>query len=304
MDKRSTLNLQENRDIWQVLNATFSFIGMNFKPLYKDVLLISAPVHILAGVFYSLSSFGRILGGFNSIYTSSRYGALQIFSPSYWLFLLCLLFGWALSASVIGNHVLQFKLHGKGYDVAEARRGIRKDLWRIFFAGFLNLLLVVAASLLFLIPGIYLAVANSLITSVLILDKRIDMIDAFAESRRLIRDNWWWAFLLGIVVSIIYYAFITVLRIPSSILSAVILFHTIQNGANNSGYYEILFIALNALSYLGYTLAAPITMVPSCIYYYSLKEKKDHVALMENINNIGVQPIQTQSETRNDEGDF
>ena len=305
MNNKPTLNLQEKRDIWQVLNATFSFIEIDFKPLYTDILFISAPFYLLAGISYSLTTFGALLGALNNQFlTDGRYSALQIFSPAYWLFLLALLIGWSLSCSVIGNHVLQYKLHGKGYDVAEARKGIWKDLWRVIFGSFLNILIIIAASLLFLIPGIYLAVANSLLTTILILDKDIDLFDAFSESRRLIRDNWWWAFLLGFLVSVIYSVFITVFRLPSSVLSTIIFLHTIKGQADIGGY-EILFLVLNIIAYLGYALVAPVMVIPSCIYYYSLKEKKDHSALLEKIDNIGEQQAQPfTTDTKEDEGDF
>jgi hypothetical protein len=302
MNKNPPLNLQENRDIWQVLNATFTFLGVTFKSLYIDIILISGPFYILAGIFSSLSTYNTIFRAFDSLGTNSVLSTYRFFTPAYWVYLVCLLIGWSLSTCIIANHVLQYKLHGPGYNKQAARDAIKKDLFRVIMGNFLNILVVIAASILFIIPGIYLAVANSLLTVVIILDKKMDMVDAFAESRRLIKDNWWKAVMLGIVATMITYVIEMIFTLPSSILSGVILFHSVQGNSMES--YSTLFIVLNAIASLGLTLVAPFSIVCSCIYYYSLKEQKDHISLMESIDNIGVQTAKTETETKDDEGDF
>ncbi|HWY98941.1 MAG TPA: hypothetical protein VNY36_07650, partial [Bacteroidia bacterium] len=162
----------------------------------------------------------------------------------------------------------------------------------------------VFGGMLFSIPALYLAVANSLLTVILILDKDMMMVDAFGESRRLIRNNWWRAVLLGLVIGIITASIERLFMVPTQIFSWVVLFHSTQG--NNMESYTLLFIALNAISSLGLTLVAPISIVCSAIFYYSLREKKDHVALLENIDKIGVQEAKVETETKEkeDEGDF
>jgi hypothetical protein len=303
MNKKVTLNLQENRDVGQILNATFVFIGITFKKLFRDIMLISGPFYVLAGVFSSLTTFNtlRMIGTIGS--SNSIFSQFQFFSPAYWLNLLCLLIGWSLSATIIGNHVLQYKLNGPDYDVHEVRKSIKGDIMRVILGNFLNVLVIIAATILFIIPGIYLAVANSLLTTIIVLDKQTTTIDAFGESRRLIRDNWWAACGLGIIVGIITSAVQFVFKVPSTILTTIISFNTIRHG-DGADSYHILLIALNAIAFIGVALVSAVSVVASAIYYYSLKEKKDHTALMQNIDNIGVQTAQSQTDTQKDEGDY
>jgi len=302
MTQKATLNLQENRDIGQVLNATFAFIRIVFKPLYRDVLIISGPFYLLAGIFSSLSTYNLVSKALGALGGVNMY-LYQFYSPAYWLNLLFLLIAWSLSTVIIGNHVLQYKLNGPDYSPVEARKGIREDIMRVIFGNFLNLLVILAACILFLIPGIYLAVANSLLTTILILDKRMSTIDAFSESRRLVRNNWWATLGLGIIIGIITSAMQFVFKIPSTIVSTIITFSTLRH-TGDAASYQTLFIALNALAFFGIAAVSPISMIASCIYYYSLKERKDHAGLIQNIDNIGVQPARTETETKRDEGDF
>ncbi|HTA84255.1 MAG TPA: hypothetical protein VK783_15025, partial [Bacteroidia bacterium] len=214
-----------------------------------------------------------------------------------------LLIGFSLSTCIIANHVLMYKTNGPEYNKEEARRYIRGDIMRVTLANFLNVLVVIVATIFFIIPGIYLIVANSLITTIIVLDKQTGTMDAFGESRRLIRDNWWAALGLGLIVGIITLCVQLIFKIPSSILTTVITFNTLRNG-EDIGSYKTLFIVFNAIAYLGTALVSPISVVASSIFYYSLKEKKDHTSLMQNIESIGVQPARTETDIQKDEGDF
>jgi Na+/melibiose symporter-like transporter len=94
-----------------------------------------------------------------------------------------------------------------------------------------------------------------------------------------------------------------VFKLPSTVVSTIITFSTLRH-TGDAASYQVLFIALNALAFLGTAVVAPVSMVASCIYYYSLKERKDHAGLIQNIDNIGVQPARTETEIKRDEGDF
>jgi hypothetical protein len=303
MNKKATLNIQENREIGQILNATFVFIGITFKALFRDILIIAGPFYVLAGIFSSLSTYNslRLISTFGT--SGGAFSQFQVLSPAYWLDLLCLLIGFSLSTCIIANHVLMYKTNGPEYNKEEARRYIRGDIMRVTLANFLNVLVVIVATIFFIIPGIYLIVANSLITTIIVLDKQTGTMDAFGESRRLIRDNWWAALGLGLIVGIITLCVQLIFKIPSSILTTVITFNTLRNG-EDIGSYKTLFIVFNAIAYLGTALVSPISVVASSIFYYSLKEKKDHTSLMQNIESIGVQPARTETDIQKDEGDF
>jgi len=296
MAKTTTINLLQKRDIGQVLNAGFSLLA-SIKPLYKDILFLSAPVYLLSGICSALSEYNHLLEGFNSNFAYNIYYFL--FSPFWYLSILFLLLGQSVTISIVCNHVLQYRLNGGSiYDLQATRKAIFRDIPKVFFAGFLNTIIIIAACVLFLIPGIYFAVANSLVVTALVLDKKNSVVDAFSESSRLIRDNWWLAFLLGIIVSLIMLGLVWAITITTGIATRLISFHSIN--AVQSSSYSIFLIVLSCFKTLCYSLINPISAAISSVYYYSLKETKDQVGLMESIDSIGGQLTHKQE----DEGSY
>lgn len=299
MNTQPTLNLQEKRDVGQVINATFTFIRIVFKPLYKDLILIAGPFYILAGVFSALTQYNNISTLFQHLGQSKYFSLYQFLSPEYYLNLLCVLVGWSLAFCIVGNHVLQYKINGgAGYNAQEVRRAIVADIFKVIFGSVLNGLAVIGASILFLIPGIYLAVANSLVITVVILNKEMGIFDAFSESRRLISDNWWRSLGLGLLVILIMAGISTIFSIPMAIANFFITFNSLRGGGVQS--YLSLYIILMAITQLGSLLVTPISIVASAVYYYSLKESKDHSGLMDSITRIGTEP----TEPKKDEGSY
>ena len=278
MPNQPLINLQEKRDIGQVLNATFAFIRLSYKYLYKDLLLIASPFFILYGLLEALvqmnsySNFGR--------------RAILFTSPLYYLALFCLIIGWILSVSIIGNYVLQYKTkRSTDFDVSEIRRAMRKDFFKLLAAFLLLYLALIFGFVLLFIPGIYLCVAYSLVSTSVVLDKTAGISDSFRESRRLISGNWWSAVGLGIIVTLIIYAFTIAFSVPNMIYTFLIAMH-LRTG--DIEQYRLPVIIFSAFAQLAYCFTAPISVVASAVYYYSLKEEKDQAGLLERIDEIGV----------------
>lgn len=298
-EQQPILNLQEKRDIGQVINVTFTLIRITFKPMYKDLLLIAGPFYLLGGIFSALTQYHSISTIFERLGNYRYFSLYQFFSPEYYLYWFCILAGWSLSFCIAVNHVLQYKINGSsGYNPQEVRRAIMGDVFKVFFGTFLNILAIIGASLFFLIPGIYLLVANSLLATVLVLDKQKNVFQAFSESRRLISDNWWRSLGLGILILLIMGAISMIFALPMAIANFIITFNSLRDGGVKS--YLPLYMVLMAITQLGTLLVSPISNIASAVYYYSLKEEKDHSGLMDNIGKIGTQDTEQQK----DEGSF
>ena len=270
------INLQEKRDIGQVLNATFAFIRLTYKYLYKDLLLLAAPFFILYGLIVSLVQM--------NVYSMVERGSIYA-APLYYVALLCLCIGWTISCSIIGNYVLQYKTNGNtDFDIPAIRRAVRKDFFKLFFAFILFYLAIALGFVLLIIPGIYMVVAYSLVSTNIILDKDLGISDAFKESRRLISDNWWRSLGLGLIVGIIIYAFTFIFSIPNVIFTFIIALH---RGSGDVDSYRLPVIICSAFAQLAYCLSAPVSVIASAVYYYSLKEEKDQSGLMQKIDEFG-----------------
>jgi len=276
MSNQPTINLQEKRDIGQVLNVTFAFIKLTFKYIYRDLSLMAAPFFILYGLIVTMVQMDAY----------SIYGAATIYTlPLYYVAILCLCIGWTIACCIIGNYVLQYKINrNTDFDVSEVRRAVRKDFFKLFFAFLLLYLALILGFILLIIPGIYLAVAYSLVSTNVILDKELGILGAFRESRRLISDNWWRSVGLGLLITLIIYAFTFVFSLPNMIYTFIIALH---RGSGDVDRYRLPLIICSAFAQLAYCFTAPISVVASAVYYYSLKEEKDQSGLMQKIDEFG-----------------
>ncbi len=103
---------------------------------------------------------------------------------------------------VIGEAVL-----GDRITPGDTLARLRGRIWRLIALGLLVSLITVVGFLLFVIPGIYLAVALSLVTPAFILEKTT-VRAALRRSNQLVRDAWWrtlgillLAYLVGTIIS-------------------------------------------------------------------------------------------------------
>lgn len=295
MTNQATLRFNEKRDIGQVINATFAFLRISFKHIFIDILLMAAPFFVIAGVISAFVQYDVYSVGFlDRLNRASIY-----YSPFYYLSLLCSGIGWAFSYSIVGNYVYQYRTTGSAeFDVPAIRDAARKDFFKVLLTLIIFYLVFAGGLILLIIPGIYFAIANSLGPIRVLLDKEAGPGNAFGESRRLISDNWWRTFGLFFLVGLIVYGITMVFSIPTAIYSFLFVFHSARGESVSD--YQLPFIIFSALAHLSSCLAAPISIIASCIYYYGLKEEKDQVSLLEKIDAMGTQG----KDTKVNEGSF
>jgi len=241
-----------------------------------------APFFVVGGVIsafvqydiYSVNIFDRIHR--NTIYAS----------PFYYLSLLCLGIGWTFAYTIVGNYVHQYRMNGSTeFDVPAIRDAARRDFFKVFLAFIIFWLSIVGGMILLIIPGLYFGIANSLGVTNILLNKEAGTGTTFSESRRLVNDNWWRTFGLAFLVGMIVSGINMVFSIPTAIYTFLMAFHSVRGESVEE--YQLPMIIFNALSHLSYCLAAPISIIATCIYYYSLKEEKDQVSLLEKIDSMG-----------------
>lgn len=294
MTEQPLIRLQEKRDIGQVLNTTFAFLRLTFRYIFKDMLLLVSPFFIIPGIFmaiqqYNIYSFSYTFSGQNP--------ATLIFSPFYYLYLLGTAIGWTMAFSITGNYVYQYNQTGSAnFDVQAVRAAARRDFFKVLGTFILFYIVVVFGTILLIIPGIYFGIANSLGGTNVILDKNSTIGTTFGESRRLVNDNWWRTLGFGILTGLIVYAFTMVFSIPSMVYTFILQMHMTSGNPED---YKLPFILFNVLTHLATALVTPVSVVASCIYYYSLKEEKDQVSLVQKIDNLG-----KNDETKVNEGGF
>src|SRR5690606_11640419 len=101
--------------------------------------------------------------------------------------------------------------------------------------------------LLCIIPGIYLMVPLSLITSVIIFQNK-EVMDSFSECFQLIKNNWWITFATILIIGILFYIINFVLQLPLTIYVLSKVFVENPDGiVDSDGVMNWIVISLNLL---------------------------------------------------------
>lgn len=135
----------------------------------------------------------------------------ELFTKHFWLLLgatfvayvinSCVpLLGWLLSGVLKGGLFFLFLrlIRGQPAEFSDAFRGFNQCFLQLFLAGIVSSLLTSVGFFLCIIPGIYVAVAWSL-TTALVIDKNLEFWPAMEVSRRVITAHWWHFFGLSLL---------------------------------------------------------------------------------------------------------
>lgn len=275
--KNEPVKLNVARDFGGVINTTFTFVGQNFKKLLSVIAIYAGIPIVISAIIGALymskifSTMGKTDPGFPSDIIPLMLGIF--------------IFGWLtqtlLTLSVNGYIKLYHEKGYAGFEYSEVWAVIKKNFFRIFFSYIPILLLVFVAMMLFIIPGIYLAIVISLVWPVMIIgNERFG--GGLSRSFQLIRGRWWVTFgllfIMSIIVGMIFYLFF----IPTYI----IIFMQALNGLEMTGTIRIIQSVFLVLGYLVAYFASSVLFISIAIHYFSLVEQKDQPTLLKKIEEI------------------
>jgi len=288
------INLREERDFGEKLNATFTFIKQNFKPLSKSILLYVSPVAILAGIFsgiYQSRLFQQISEG-----SYSNAGEFAVFNQVTSLNQLISIF-FAVMAYVVvaltiyGFMVVYMDEEGEVRPAAvweHIKRNIVQATYSTIVLGVVCVLCVALFGL-----GIYLMVVLSLFLIVMVREET-GFVETIERCFYLIKGNWWATLGLMFVAGIIQTMIAWLAAVP---LGALIILQNLQVVASENG---LLLVLSNTLATLLTTFTYCISVLAIGFQYFNLVEQKDGVGLMEQVELIG----NTNTNTTANEGEF
>jgi hypothetical protein len=274
--------LKPEREFGDILNATFTFLKQNFKPIIKALLFYVVPAALLMGIFTGISQISVSSTLYNP---SEMRNPLDVFNI-YLLFAYVLMFlAYSLVFGVILEYIKLYKIHnGPNFDFAQIGKEVLKDLRIILWSNFLIGLLSGLASLLLLIPGIYLGICFLLLLPIRIIEGK-SFSDAMNRCFYLIKNNWWKTFLIFFVVSILVSMMGQVFNLPSAIYQFIIGIHL-----GTSGNFEInntIVILFAIFASIGSLLLYSILSISLTLQYFNLVEQKESPDLLNQLETIG-----------------
>jgi len=283
------IELARPRDFGELISDTFTFIKQNLKPLLKYFF-------IFCGFFVLATAATTILLQVRAINVISTYDPNDFssdtiwgrFIPLIWSYILLIVF-YILQTVTFHTMVLCFmtlyKQKKNNVPTTEEMWGYIKFYFlRVLGSSFLLYLLIAIGFAFCLIPGFYLAPIFVLVAPIIVMENA-SFGYAFGQSFKLIKDNWWVTFGVGVVIYIILYVLNLVITLPASILGAGNLFTHLLRGTTPTVSLPIIILTtiLQSLTYFFQVLL----IVAAGLCYFNLSESKEGTSLMERMDQFG-----------------
>lgn len=279
---KEAINFKEQRELGDIISTTFKFIRENYKSYFLSMIKIIWPAFLLlvaAVSFYSYSTIG------SSLFMS---GEGNTFFIGFGLLLMALLLYYAILNVAAFNFIKSY-MQNKGEVIhQEIKDGVKRDLGKMLGLQVLSGILIVAGTMIFILPGIYLSIPLTIAAAALVF-KNESVGASISEGFYLVKDNWWSSFISLFLIWLIVYVISLVFQLPLLIYS-IIKMVTVMDGPDQTnisevfdGVYLILTVAASAVQYLLYA----ITPLGVAFVYYHLNEKKYATGAYESIDNLG-----------------
>jgi hypothetical protein len=271
------IELSQVRTTGEIIDDSILFFKQNWKPLLKSYFVI-------CGLFWLAGLIISIINQIKQHELDTQGGSF--FNATNFLTILFSFINFVLISLTVLSYVALYKEKEKNAPtVEEVWVYVKYYLLRGLWSTFLLTLLLAGATLLCIIPGIYLLPIVLLIITIIVIENA-SLNFAFNRGFQLIKNNWWSTFTVLIVIWIIVGAIMMLMAIPVSIITAAVLFSTNIN--HDMAVSIAIAVVLNSLQVL-YILPV-IAMV---VAYYNLNEQKDDLHIMQRIEMLGTHSSDT-----------
>jgi hypothetical protein len=286
------INFKQERDFGDLFNATFSFISTEFKKLATAILYFVVPLLLLASIAMTIYSV-KAQEMAQSIVQGEKPDPFAIFSTMSSLIgyigvtlILSLVASTVLFATVYGYIKLYVQKGSDGFSITDVWLQVSQYFVSILGGSIVVGLVIVAGVIFCLIPGIYFAVALSIVFCIMIFED-ISFFTAFSRSFKLMKTNWWNAFGVMFVATIIVYLLSILVSVPSMVLGFKSLLTNMKEGQHLTMDFSLSFYIVSSITRLFTQIFAVIPIVISAFLYFSIVEKMEKPSLMDKINQIG-----------------
>lgn len=280
--------LLRKRDFSQKLNATIEFIRQNFRNLFKSLLYIAGPITLVVGiaVVFIQRSFWLMAEDTGFEFSSTR--SIETIQQTGLVVLVSFL-AVMMVITVVNSYIKVYGRKGPSdIEVNEVWQETKKHYFSVLLASIIVAFVTVVATFFFIIPGIYVGVALSLIFIIIIFEDK-NPFDAFGRCFKLISGKWWSTFGLIIIVGILQYVIGLVFSTPLLIFQFLNVFNSLEtldmNNLNTGN--QIIYITLSTISTVASYFLSALLYIALAFQYFNLVERKEATGLMSEIQNMG-----------------
>lgn len=280
MASTTTLEIRRSRNFGDILNLTFEFFRANFTIVFKSVAFLAGPPVMVAVAIFATALSSRFTSFGNNL--NSDVGPFLITLP---IVVLLFVVGTTLAyGSVV--EIVNLKALNPEEEITfeQVWQETRRDFMKILLTGIGSVILIGFATLLFIIPGIYLGVILSMIQIVRI-HEEATFVEAMSRCNQLIKGYWWATFGFLFVVWLVMYLLSTFIQLPFQILIGGGMFFSSGSGGAGFGWLYIISMLVSTLVGL---LVTSALVIAASLQYFNLVEKQEGAGLIRRIDSIGV----------------
>jgi MFS family permease len=284
------IQLFEQRDFGNKINATFQYITQNINSFILSIIYIAGPpvlLMIVAGSFLISDVFSKFGSGsnVNPLWFMNDLPAIFIIGIGFMLSLL------AVSLTTFAHLKVYNRNAGQPIQVSQVWDEAKEHIGPAIVFNILSTIVTIVASVFLFIPGIYVGVVLSLGLPVLVFENT-NFGQTWNRCFELIRDKWWSTFGLALVMGILAGLLRLVFQIPGMLIGFL---------SNDVATQGIVAIISGAISMLGALLLNSLVYLAIGFQYTNLVERQEGRGMISAIDSIGTQPTQARE---TDEGSF
>lgn len=281
---KEIIPFKKQRDVGAVLTDTFTFMRLNFKPLFSAIFKYAGPA--LIGLILSFVLYIRNIGGMDFFSDD-----IQLFQGQLlWVILLLLIAAiifYGMLYSTLISYIASYEKNKGIIDDQEIKNGVKTHFWGVIGLSFLVGLITIFGIVLCVIPGIYLGTVLASTFAILILDKK-GVLESIGYSFELIKGEWWTTFATLFVMGIIYYFIMLIGQVPQYIYFFAKAFVVAEtNSLDPSAMFDWGYTILSVIGMIIQYLAQTLLIITTVFIYYNLNEKKNFTGTLESIESLG-----------------
>lgn len=308
MRTQEKINFRQDRDFGETFGVSIRFLKQNFKPFMACLLAIAGPfllISAMAGAYYQSSAL--------TAYSFTNPRPFDIFNRLGWpyvIFILAAIVGNLSLVATVNGYLIEYQEKGPGnVTVAGVTQVVIRNIGGVLATFFVMFLLIILAIVVVggimigigsAVPFFAVLLAFALIIGMIILfppfmwqlsamylikmQEGRGVMESFGRTREVMRDNFWWTWVIVICSSLAIGIISFVFTIPQAAYQMVLMFSHLRGGDQET---SIPFLVVSTVcTYCATQLYSGLYVI-NAFHYYSLAEKHDGTGLMERINEIG-----------------
>ncbi|MBZ0205432.1 MAG: hypothetical protein K8H89_03835 [Flavobacteriales bacterium] len=282
------IELRQQRDFSAVISTGFQFVRQNWKALYRPLFFICLPIYLLASVLFGSffrSFYGNALAGNQELMMTGMMGSMGSMFLGYVLMALSMLLLYAII-----YEFMRYYMENKGQTpgMGELWKVVRGQLVSYFVIGFLAGIIATFGMVLFIIPGIWLAIVFTMAFPLHAFE-RTDIGDSIGRSFKVIKGRWWMTFSLVIVLAMLIGFISYIIYLPFMLLTGLGAMSGIGSMDDPAAMGERMGWLMTLMMVLGgvvNVIFQPLLHVPIGLHALSLIEEKEGRGLLQRVDDL------------------